>query len=122
METAEEEKGTGVIKSRQYERPKTILIVDDQEIIRDALGAMLEDQYEILYAENGREAMDMIQEHMEELSIVLLDLIMPVMNGFQVLEHIREDEELRKIPVIVMTAEREAELKALQAGAADFIT
>ena len=111
METAEEEKGTGVIKSRQYERPKTILIVDDQEIIRDALGAMLEDQYEILYAENGREAMDMIQEHMEE-----------VMNGFQVLEHIREDEELRKIPVIVMTAEREAELKALQAGAADFIT
>ena len=66
-----------MIESRQYERPKTILIVDDQEIIRDALGAMLEDQYELLYAENGQEALKMMQEHLEELSIVLLDLIMP---------------------------------------------
>ncbi len=111
-----------MIKSRQYERPKTILIVDDQEINRDALGAILEDQYELLYAENGQEALDLIREHIEELSIVLLDLIMPVMDGYQVLKQIREDEELSKLPVIVMTAEKAAELKALQAGAADFIT
>ena len=109
-------------KSKQFERPKTILIVDDQEISRDALGAILEDQYELLYAENGQEALDMIRTHMEELSIVLLDLIMPVMDGFQVLEHIRNDAEMRNLPVIVMTADRAAELKALQAGAADLIT
>ena len=52
----------------------------------------------------------------------MLDLIMPVLNGFDVLKIIRADEELSKIPVVVLTAEREAELKALQAGAADFIT
>ena len=111
-----------MIRKGQFERPKTILVVDDQEINRDALGAMLEDRYEILYAGNGQEALAQMREHMEEISIVLLDLIMPVMNGFEALEQIREDEDLRKIPVIVMTAEREAELKALQAGAADFIT
>ena len=111
-----------MIRPGQIERPKTVLVVDDQEINRDALGAILEDRYEILYAENGQEALDMMKAHMEELSVMMLDLMMPVMNGFEVLKQVRDDEELRKIPVIVLTAEREAELQALQAGAADFIT
>ena len=111
-----------MIRSGQIERPKTVLVVDDQEINRDVLEAILEDQYEILFAENGREALDIMEAHMDELSVILLDLMMPVMNGFEVLQKVREDEELRKIPVIVLTADREAELRALQAGAADFIT
>ncbi len=111
-----------MIGSSRIERQKTVLVVDDQEINRDALGAILEDQYEILYAENGQEALEMMNRYMEEISIVLLDLIMPVMNGFEVLDRVREDEALRAIPVIVLTAEREMELRALQAGAADFLT
>ena len=111
-----------MIRSGQIERPKTVLVVDDQEINRDALEAILEDQYEILFAENGQEALERIKTHRDELSVIMLDLMMPVMNGFEVLQKVREDEELRKIPVIVLTAEREAELRALQAGAADFIT
>ena len=111
-----------MIRSGDIERPETILVVDDQEINRDALGAILEDQYELLYAENGKQALDMITAHREDLSVVMLDLIMPVMSGFEVLQVIRADEELKRIPVIVLTAEREAELRALQAGAADFIT
>ena len=111
-----------MIRSGRIERTKTVLVVDDQEINRDALEAILADQYEILFAENGQEALDIIKAHREELSVIMLDLMMPVMNGFEVLQKVQEDEELRKIPVIVLTAEREAELQALQAGAADFIT
>ena len=96
--------------------------MDDQEINRDALGMILEDDYEVLYAENGREALDMMREHAEGLSIVLLDLMMPVMSGFEVLEAVRDDEQLSRIPIIVMTAEKSAELEALQMGAADFLT
>ena len=111
-----------MIKARKLDKINTILVVDDQEINRDALGAILEDEYEILYAENGQEALDILRAHTDEISMVMLDLIMPVLNGFDVLKIIRADEELSKIPVVVLTAEREAELKALQAGAADFIT
>ena len=111
-----------MIKSKQLKKPQLVLIVDDQEINRDLLGMILEDYYEIIYASNGREALDLIQQHRNRLSVVLLDLIMPVMDGFQVLEHVHNDEFLNSIPIIVLTAERSAELKALQMGAADFIT
>ena len=111
-----------MIKSKQIERPKLVLVVDDQEINRDVLEAILADEYEIIQAENGQEAMELIREHADLLSIVLLDLVMPIMDGFEVLQHIMEDETLRHIPVIVMTADKSAELKALQMGAADFIT
>ena len=111
-----------MIISKQLRKPQLVLIVDDQEINRDVLGMILEDDYEILYACNGREALDMIREYSDRLSVVLLDLIMPEMDGFEVLSRVRADEFLRRIPMIVLTAERSAELKALQMGAADFIT
>jgi diguanylate cyclase (GGDEF)-like protein len=63
-----------------------------------------------------------MKAHALQLSIVLLDLIMPVMSGFEVLEYVQTDELLQAIPIIVLTAEKSAELKALQMGAADFIT
>ena len=111
-----------MIKSKQLKKPQLVLIVDDQEINRDVLGMILEDDYDILYASNGREALQMIEEYRDSLSVVLLDLIMPEMDGFKVLECVRNDELLKAIPIIVLTAERNAELKALEMGAADFIT
>lgn len=111
-----------MIRSKQIERPKLVLIADDIEINRDALGIVLEDEYNLIYAENGKEALDAMYEHADELSILLLDLNMPVMNGYEVMERIRADERLRHIPVIVLTADKSAELEALQMGAADFIT
>lgn len=111
-----------MIKSKQLRRQQLVLVVDDQEINRDALGVILEDHYEVIYAENGLEALDLMRRHADDLSIVLLDLLMPVMTGLEVLEQVRGDEVLRRIPIIVLTAEKSAELKALQMGASDFIT
>ena len=109
-------------RSRQIERPQMVLVVDDQEINRDALGVILEDSYEVIYAENGEEALSLMNKHFADLSIVLLDLIMPVMDGYEVLKRVNEDERLKSIPIIVLTSEKSAELKALSMGAADFIT
>ena len=111
-----------MIKSKQLKKPQLVLIVDDQEINRDVLGLILEDFYDIIYASNGREALQMIEEYRDRLSVVLLDLIMPEMDGFKVLECVRNDELLKSIPIIVLTAEHNAELRALEMGAADFIT
>ena len=111
-----------MIESTAIQRPKLILVVDDQEINRDSLGFILEDDYEVLYAENGKEALDQIYAHADDMSLILLDLMMPVMNGFEVMERVRSDEHLSHIPIIVLTAEKTAELQALQMGAADFIT
>ena len=111
-----------MIHSKQIQYNRLVLVVDDQELNRDILGMILEDDYELLYAENGREALELMNERADELSIVLLDLMMPVMSGFEVLEAVRDDERLSQIPIIVLTAEKSAELQALQLGAADFIT
>ena len=102
-----------MIQSTAIHRRRQVLVVEDQELNRDILGMILEEDYDVLYAENGAEGVACMREHRETLSIVLLDLMMPVMNGFEVLELVREDEELRHIPIIVLTAEKKAELKAL---------
>ena len=65
---------------------RTVLIVDDEEVNRLLLGSILEDDYNIIYAENGREAWDVISEKTSTISIVLLDLLMPEMNGFEVIK------------------------------------
>ena len=111
-----------MIKAKQLRTPQLVLVVDDQEINRDVLGMILEDYYDVLYARDGQEALDMIEKYRDKLSIVLLDLIMPQADGFEVLIRIKSDEFLRRIPVIVLTAEKSAELRALELGAADFIT
>ena len=111
-----------MIESARIQRRQLVLVVDDQEINRDALGITLEDDYDVIFACNGKEALEQIHAHEADLSIVLLDLMMPVMNGFEVLERVQGDEQLKSIPIIVLTAEKSAELQALQMGAADFIT
>ena len=111
-----------MIQSKQIRKSQLVLVVDDMEINRDVLGIILEDQYEVIFAADGEEALQKIYQYQHRLSVVLLDLIMPKMNGFEVLEHIRNDDSLQYLPVIVLTAEKSAELRALQMGAADFIT
>jgi len=111
----------------QQKRPadagkRLVLVVDDEEINREMLGFMLKDEYEVLYAQNGAEALSQIREHAARLSLVLLDLLMPVMDGFEVLRLVREDEELSRIPVIVLTTEKSFEVKSLRLGASDFIS
>ena len=103
-----------MIQSKELNRRPLVLVVEDQEINRDLLGMILEDEYEVIFAENGRQGLEMTRANQDSLSIILLDLMMPEMDGFEVLKVLSDDPDLRNIPVIVMTADREAELKALQ--------
>ena len=107
---------------QMVQHKRLVLVVDDQEINQGILEAILEEDYEIIFASNGVEALEAMEANLHRLSIVLLDLLMPVMSGFEVLERVRADDRLKAIPIIVLTAEKKAELQALQLGAADFIT
>ena len=111
-----------MLKTTQIQKTHKILIVDDQEINRDILGSILEDEYKLAFASNGFAALEYLKANSDSVSLVMLDLIMPAMDGFEVLQKMQEDEELKSIPVIVLTSAKDAELKALQMGAADFIT
>ena len=101
---------------------KFVLIVDDEQINREILGMTLQGAYEVMYASDGEEAIERIRAFSDILSLVLLDIMMPRMNGYQVLEEMQADPSLSKIPVIVLTSDKEAEIKSLQLGAADFLT
>lgn len=100
-----------------------ILIVDDLRMNRDILKAMLEDQYEIEEAEDGMEALSVLQKRREEFSVVLLDLIMPKVDGTTVLKVMREKNWLAELPVIVISGEdsNQVERENLQLGASDYI-
>ena len=100
---------------------RRILIVEDEEINRAILGHILNEDYEILYASNGLEALEQIKTHKDELAIVLLDLQMPQMSGMEVLKVMKEEDDLKDIPVIVMTADQTTEVDCLKIGAIDFI-
>ena len=101
---------------------RTILVADDEQINRAILGAILENDFEVLYAENGKEALDILEENREIISVVLLDLMMPVMSGMDLLRHLKEEPELQRIPVIVLTSDQTAEIECLSLGAIDFIS
>lgn len=101
---------------------RRVLIVEDEEINREILANMLGDNYEISCAENGARALEMLQERGMRYSLILLDLLMPVMSGDELLTRIKSDEELSDIPVIVMTSEKPAEVRSIKMGADDFIT
>ena len=100
---------------------RLILIADDEYVNREILGNILESEYDIIYAEDGLEALKLIKENVDKLSLVLLDLIMPKMDGLELLERLRDDSKLSNIPVIVITSDQLSEEKSLSLGAADFI-
>ena len=102
-------------------RKRTILVVDDESINRAMLGVILQDTYEVLFAENGIEALDTVEAHKDTLSLILLDLLMPQLHGLEVLKRLKETPAFHRIPVIVMTSEQSAEVESLHLGAIDFI-
>lgn len=111
------EHGANLLQNMQ----RTVLVVDDEVINRELLGAILKSRYNVIYAENGKKALDIVRRIPNRISLVLLDLIMPELNGYEVLKAMGADSKLRKIPVIVLTSETSAEVESLHLGAVDFI-
>ena len=99
-----------------------MLIVDDVEINRVILAQFFKDDYEICEASNGEEALLFVEDH--PVSVILLDLVMPIMDGFELMTRLKRDDRFRDIPVIVTTARNEDdnEVRAMELGAADFIS
>ena len=101
-----------------------VLIVDDDIRNVFALTSLLEQQeMEVLYAENGVEGVQLLQE-IPEIDIVLMDVMMPQMNGYEVMQQIRQDPQFSSLPIIALTAkamkgDRE---KCIEAGASDYIS
>ena len=102
---------------------RQILIVEDNDLNRAMLHEILSGEYQVLEAENGQEALDILKTHQDNISIILLDVMMPVMDGYAFLERIKEEPELSLIPVIVMTQSdsEDDEVSALAHGATDFV-
>lgn len=99
-----------------------ILIVDDSELNRELLAGMLGDEYEIYQVENGKKAIDILEENREQFKLVLLDINMPVMDGYEVLSIMKRRKWLDKLPVIVISAEISGESvkKAYELGVSDY--
>lgn len=106
----------------QSEKP-SVLIVDDSEMNRIILNEMLKDEYRVLEADNGRTALDMVDRYGDELSLVLLDIIMPGMNGFEVLGELSRRTVADSLPVIMISGEDSDDvvLRAYELGASDYI-
>ncbi len=103
------------------EKKRKVLVVDDEEINRELLGNMLDDRYDVIFAENGKDAFERIEEYSGMISLILLDLMMPVMDGLEFISKYNEMEIASKLPIIVMTSEVESEADIIKAGAVDFI-
>ena len=102
---------------------QTVLIVDDEYAGRQTIEAVLDGEgYRLEMAENGFQALEKAKEILPD--VILLDVMMPGMTGFEVCQHIREDKQLAEIPIIILTAldDHNSMLKALEAGADDFIS
>lgn len=100
-----------------------VLIVDDEPFNVDVLLQELEElEHELITASNGQEALDKIQSQQPDL--ILLDLMMPVLDGFAVLKEIKDDDALRDIPVIIVSAASDSKsiVKGIKQGADDYIT
>ncbi|MFN2233804.1 MAG: response regulator [Anaerolineales bacterium] len=103
--------------------PGRLLVVDDNKVNRLLLGRDLEQQgHTVCFAENGRQALEMVRN--QPFDIILLDIQMPEMDGYQVLEQITSDIDLRAIPVIMTTATEELDsvVKCIELGAEDYLT
>ncbi len=101
-----------------------ILIADDSEMNRAILADMLESEYEIIEAENGEEAIGILEERRAELSLILLDIVMPRMDGFGVLEIMNKRDWIEDVPVIMISSESGAApvKRAYEMGISDYIS
>lgn len=103
---------------------KTILVVDDNRVNRVILSTILSKQYAVLEAENGQIALQILREHHEEIAAVMLDLVMPILDGYAVLEAIQKSDKYSNMPILVTTdnSSHINERKALALGAWDFVS
>ena len=108
----------------RYNERDVILIVDDIEINRMILREILQDDYQIIEAASGSEAFELLYEENVAPTVVLLDIMMPDIDGFQVLEQMKKQSDTKNIPVLFITAadSEETESRGLKAGAADYVT
>ena len=100
---------------------KTILIVEDELINQELLKNFLEDSYDLLVASDGLEAINIIKEYKHNISLILLDLFLPGLNGKDILKRLKSNDEYKNIPVIIITSDIDSEEETLNIGAIDFI-
>lgn len=111
------------METQDFKEKEAVLIVDDNPHNLQVLGKLLQENgYQIQFATNGEAALEWMKK--ELFDIILLDINMPVMNGFEVCKQIRSNEAMNKIPVIFLSADidRESILKGFELGAQDYIT
>ncbi|MSN25484.1 MAG: response regulator [Geobacter sp.] len=101
--------------------PQTILIVDDEPVSVEMLSNLLEGEYKVIMAHSGQETLEIVSRIIPDL--ILLDILMPVMDGYEVFRIIKRKPELKDVPVLFITAlgEAECESEGLELGAADYI-
>ena len=109
------------VKFHSARGKRHVLVVEDEYINQELLRLTLQGDYELSFAGTGEEAMASIRANRDVLSLVLLDLNLPDMNGMDILTWTRTDPQYARIPVIVMTSSRESEVESLTLGALDFI-
>lgn len=100
-----------------------ILIVDDVEINRELLSGMLEDEYEIVMADNGKRALEVLEKMHDDIALLMLDLIMPEMDGFAVLERLQKKPWGSKLAIIIISSDSatQTEARCFDLGVADFV-
>jgi class 3 adenylate cyclase len=118
------ERTTAALPPRPYagDQPGRLLVVDDNEANRDMLSRrLMRLGHSVAVARDGRVALDMLNA--EAFDLVLLDIMMPVMNGYEVLDHMKADDRLRNLPVIVLSAsdETDSAVRCIQRGAEDYL-
>ena len=102
----------------------SVLSVDDSRIMRKMIGNAAETiGYDLLEAEDGRKALDVLEANIENVDLILLDINMPVMNGIETLEAIKADDRFKEIPVVMVTTEtsRASIVEAIKMGAANYV-
>ena len=112
-----------IFKKEKIQNKPRILIVDDSEFNRAILKEILEETYEIIEADGGNEALHKIDEYGMKISLVLLDIIMPEKDGFEVLKYVEEERLISDIPVIIISSEDSANYirRAYEMGVSDYI-
>lgn len=112
-----------IFKKEKIQNKPRILIVDDSEFNRVILKEILEETYEIIEADGGNEALHKIDEYGMKISLVLLDIIMPEKDGFEVLKYMEEERLISDIPVIIISSEDSANYirRAYEMGVSDYI-
>ena len=109
-------------KEELFEKKKILLVDDDVRNVF-ALSSVLEGyRMNVVFAENGREALDILQKH-KDFDLVLMDMMMPEMDGYEAMRRIREMPEYKKLPIIALTAKamKEDRSKCIEAGASDYV-